>query len=278
MAQTPDTDQPPVLDMSVLNQPCAWNCVATGYADVIAAHLAHYSADAIAMAKLTADDLVLDVATGPGTLSRQAARITTVHAIDFSQEMLQELRQRATLQELDRLHLQHADGQALPFEDDTFDAGFSMFGLFMFPDRAKGFAELARVIRPGGRAVVASWQPRETIPAFSIIGQEVAQIADIPITAGVQPLAHADVFKTEMSAAGFDVTVHAVTHTWQAPSLDHLWAELERSHVVLCQCAQQMPAPQYADLRRHIRAKLEEALGTGPQNIAMPAWMAFGQL
>lgn len=84
-----------------------------------------------------------------------------VDAVDFSSAMLDTLRARAD--GLDHVHLHEADGQALPFPDGIYDAGFSMFGLMFFPDRARGWAGLRRVLRPGGRAVVASWHPLDQI-------------------------------------------------------------------------------------------------------------------
>src|SRR5690606_428378 len=67
----------------------------------IAAHAGRYAADALRLANISARDEVLDVATGPGSLALQAARITRVHALDFSAQMLEALRQRADTQQLE---------------------------------------------------------------------------------------------------------------------------------------------------------------------------------
>ncbi|MFX7996903.1 class I SAM-dependent methyltransferase, partial [Acinetobacter baumannii] len=50
------------------------------------------------------------------------------------------------------------DGQALALPDGGFDAVVSIFGVIMFPDWRKGLAEMARVTRPGGWGIVATWQ------------------------------------------------------------------------------------------------------------------------
>jgi len=47
-----------------------------------------------------------------------------------------------------------ADGQALPFQSDTFDAVICQLGLQFFPDSVRGLAEFRRVLRPGCRASV----------------------------------------------------------------------------------------------------------------------------
>lgn len=53
------------------------------------------------------------------------------------------------------------DGQALDFPSDGFDAAFSIFGVMLFPDWRAGLRELHRVVRPGGRVVLATWGREE---------------------------------------------------------------------------------------------------------------------
>ena len=97
-------------------------------------------------------------------------------------------------------------------------------------------------------------------------------MADFP----EQPLAEAAVLKAEMSAAGFEVTVHPTLHVWSSPSLDTLWEGLKRAHVALGVAREQLSSRRFDDLLRRTRARLEDELGTGPQEIEMPAWLALG--
>lgn len=264
------------LDLGALNHSTSWDQVASGYASFIADHLGRYAADALRLAQISERDEVLDVATGPGTLALQAARITKVHALDFSAQMLDTLLGRADAQQRENLTVQQGDGQALPYADASFDAAFSMFGLFMFPDRARGFAELARVLRPGGRAVVASWQPQDRIVAFTTINAELAKEVAKPSSGG-QPLADPAVLIAEMHAAGFEVEIHPVVHVLESPSLDALWDGLTRSHVALAIARDQLAPSRFDDLLARIRARLERELGTGRQEVAMPAWLGLGR-
>ena len=272
------------LDLSGLLQPPAWDRVAEGYASYVLEAFGAFSADALRLAGVGDNDDVIDIAAGPGTLALQAARAAgTVTALDFSAGMLAQLRSRADDAQLARLTLVQGDGQALPFADASFDAGFSMFGLFMFPDRARGFAELRRVLRPGGRAVVATWQPQEAVPAFTILHREMARYAGghheppqhlhpdgegdpvatkSPPKKG-PPLSDPDELRAEMEAAGFRVEVHPSVHGWTSPSLDELWSGLERSHVGLAAARDQLSASDYETLRRRIRDALAAELGKG---------------
>lgn len=263
-SQSPPT-APTDLDLAAIGQPSAWDSVAVGYAGYIAEHLARYAVDALRLAAVDEHDQILDVATGPGTLALEAARIAKqVHALDFSAGMLDALRERADEQQRARLHLQQGDGQALPYAEHSFDAVFSMFGLIMFPDRAKGFAELARVLRPGGRAVVGSWQPQDNIHAFMAINAELAAESAVSRPGGPPPLSDPAVFEAEMRAAGFEVEIHAVVHVLDRPSLDALWDGIRRSHVALEIARAQLEPARYDALLARIRARLERELGVGP--------------
>lgn len=53
------------------------------------------------------------------------------------------------------------DGMNLVFPDDAFDAALSVFGVILFPDAARGLAEMRRVVRRGGRVAVVTWTQPE---------------------------------------------------------------------------------------------------------------------
>jgi ubiquinone/menaquinone biosynthesis C-methylase UbiE/uncharacterized protein YbaR (Trm112 family) len=78
-----------------------------------------------------------------------------VYAADLSREMVSVGRNRLERANADfsRLRLFVADAVRLPFPDNFFDAAFHFGGLNLFPDIALGLAELARVVKPGGRVV-----------------------------------------------------------------------------------------------------------------------------
>ena len=93
---------------------------------------------------------VLDVATGTGDLAIEAAaRGAEVIGSDFSEGMLERARLKAPA-----IRFEQADALALPYPDDAFDAATVGFGARNFADLGRGLAEMARVVRPGGRVVV----------------------------------------------------------------------------------------------------------------------------
>lgn len=98
---------------------------------------------------------VLETAAGTGVVTRElAARLPAARivATDLNAPMLDV----ASSMTHDRVQWQPADAHALPFPDRTFDAVACQFGV-MFFDRARAHAEARRVLRPGGRIVLATW-------------------------------------------------------------------------------------------------------------------------
>ena len=171
-----------------------------------------------------------------------------------------------------------ADGQALPFEDATFDAVFSMFGLIFFPDRAAGFREALRVLTPGGRAVVSSWAPLDGIPLLAACFGALADLLPwFGSREGGLPLGDPTDFRDEMAAAGFDpVIVHTIEHRTEAASVRDFWASSARSSAPLVVLRQQLEADAWADLGEAVVARLEREFGTGPVAMAWPAHLGVG--
>jgi demethylmenaquinone methyltransferase/2-methoxy-6-polyprenyl-1,4-benzoquinol methylase len=105
------------------------------------------------LARLGSGDRALDVATGTGDLAielqRRVGPSGEVVGSDFSDGMLHIAREKTA-----DVRWDWADAQALPYADDDFAAATVGFGARNFGDLDKGLAEMARVVRPGGRVVV----------------------------------------------------------------------------------------------------------------------------
>lgn len=105
------------------------------------------------LANVAPGDRVLDLATGTGDLAIElAGRVGPdgeVVGADFSEEMLERAREKAP-----GLRFEWANALDLPYGDDAFAAATVGFGARNFADLDRGLAEMARVVRPGGRVVV----------------------------------------------------------------------------------------------------------------------------
>jgi SAM-dependent methyltransferase len=109
----------------------------------------------IEAAHLTGDECALDVGCGPGhTALALAPRVASVVGIDLSEAMLEQARGLAAARGLANLEFRRADVERLPFEDGSFDVVASRQSAHHYADIAAAVAELARVLRPGGRLLV----------------------------------------------------------------------------------------------------------------------------
>jgi demethylmenaquinone methyltransferase/2-methoxy-6-polyprenyl-1,4-benzoquinol methylase len=100
---------------------------------------------------------ILDIATGTGDFAIAAAKLNPekIVGIDLSEGMLKVGRQKIEKRGLSHLiELQKADSEALPFDNNTFDAAIVAFGVRNFENLEKGLAEIYRVLRPGGAFIV----------------------------------------------------------------------------------------------------------------------------
>jgi demethylmenaquinone methyltransferase/2-methoxy-6-polyprenyl-1,4-benzoquinol methylase len=115
---------------------------------------------AVDVAQVGPGSRVLDVATGTGDLALELARRVApggeVVGSDFSEAMLARARAKAATADTRGLvpSFEWADALELPYGEDSFDAATVGFGVRNFSDLGQGLAELARVVRPGGRVVI----------------------------------------------------------------------------------------------------------------------------
>ncbi|NMO22618.1 class I SAM-dependent methyltransferase [Pyxidicoccus fallax] len=267
---------------SPLAVPEPWDLVAPEYVRELMPVFETFSRDALARADVGQGTRVVDVAAGPGTLALLAAeRGARVTAVDFSARMIGALREHAAARRLEIESLV-GDGMAMALPDRAFDAAFSMFGLMFFPDRARGFRELHRVLVPAGRAVVSSWVPMERSPAMNVVYKSFAEL----MTAngggggaprdGMMPLSDPETCRREMAGAGFvDVAVHEVSADARYASTAALVDAMARSSapVVL---ARKALGEKWGGFERAFLEKVTAELGTGPQVCTFNAYLTVG--
>lgn len=111
--------------------------------------------------------LVLDIATGTADFALETLRLNPdkIIGVDISEGMMAVGREKIAKRGLsDKIQLQYGDSENLPFEDNTFDAITVAFGVRNFENLSKGLAEMNRVLKPGGIAVVLEFSKPRSFP------------------------------------------------------------------------------------------------------------------
>jgi ubiquinone/menaquinone biosynthesis C-methylase UbiE len=128
--------------------------------------IASAGAKAVEAAGVAEGDEVLDVACGSGNATIPAALTgAKVTGLDITPELLEAGRANAAQAGVE-IDWVEGDAEQLPFEEESFDAVISVFGCMFAPDHRATAAELARVLRPGGRMAVCAWTPDGNIGQF----------------------------------------------------------------------------------------------------------------
>ena len=106
---------------------------------------------------------ILDVATGTGWAARRiAARGASVIGIDLASDLIEAARTYAADARLP-IAFQIGDAEALPFEDQSFDAVISTCGVMFVSQPELAAAELARICKKGGRVGLTTWPADGTV-------------------------------------------------------------------------------------------------------------------
>lgn len=120
---------------------------------------------------------VLEVAAGSGVATRAMAAglapSVSLTATDLNQPMIDHAVSIGTARPVT---WQAADVMDLPFEDETFDAVVCQFGVMFFPDPVAAYAEVARVLRPGGVFVFSVWDRIENNEFADVVTRAVATL------------------------------------------------------------------------------------------------------
>lgn len=264
----------------MLARPSTWDRVSSGYDAEVRPMFETFAAKALELAGVRAGMHIVDIAAGPGTLVALATETgAAVTAVDFSPAMIERLQRRQAEAGWAGVHAVVGNGMDLPHDDATFDAAFSMFGLMFFTDRARGFAEMHRVLRPGGTGVVSSWVPMSQVPVFSTTMALLSEALPDLLPAKPLPpvLNDADACRSEMAAAGFeDVQVIEHSTTFEAPDMETMVDSFLRTNAIVAHLAATTP-DRWPLAEVHLRQGLAKMFGTGPQSMTMTALISAGK-
>lgn len=151
-------------------------------------------------------EALLDIACGPGTVTKAAARRIgdggIVVGTDVSPEMLDVA--RASTPASARVRYERASADSLPFGPAEFDAITVQQGMQFFPDRPAAIAEMFRVLRSGGRAGMSVWAIDDA-PFFAIVRDVLGKAVPAVISALDRPLVDRATLQVELAAGGFEV-------------------------------------------------------------------------
>ena len=129
----------------------------------IAARFAPVSDQLASLLQPQPGERVLDLATGTGEVALRLSKAgADVTAIDIAEPMLEKARRRAE-EEGASIQFDLGNIEYLPYDDGAFDVAISNFGLVFAPDHANVAAEVARVLRPGGRLGFSAWKPNSKL-------------------------------------------------------------------------------------------------------------------
>ena len=164
---------------------------------------------------------ILELAAGTGVLTRvlvSEAESSETVATDFNAAMV-DLGRRQVPQATWR----QADAMELPFDDGAFDLVACQFGVMFFPDKPAAFAEVSRILAPGGTLMFNTWASLESHQFQASLVAALTRVfpEDPPTFIAAVPHGYADpdVVLNDLRAGGFGhVTVETVTLEGRASS------------------------------------------------------------
>jgi SAM-dependent methyltransferase len=246
-----------------------WNSVASGwaanagYADARGAAVTRTLFELAAPAE---GDRVLELAAGAGGVGLAAATVVGPHGevviSDVAPNMTAIAARRAEERGLANVTTRDLDLEAIDEPDESFDVVLCREGLMLVPDPRLAAREIRRVLRPGGRAAVAVWGPRERNPwlgiVFDAVGAQLGAQVPPPGVPGPFSLADVGLVHDVLAGAGLDdVEVREVDVPCEAASVDEWWGRTTALAGPLADRLHVLPEPARAALVERASAAAE---------------------
>jgi len=212
-------------------------------------------------APVASGDHVLDVGCGTGALTMAAAAHALpagrVVGLDASESMLRVARRKSS-----DVQWVHGRAEMLPFEDAMFDKVLSQFALMLFERPADAIAQMWRVLRPGGRLLLAVPDQLDRSPGYRVLTERLAQLFGSEIADAMRApfaLGDPDRLRSPFVEAGrVDVEI-ATLH--EPVRFDSVEAMLRAEHACIWTLGSRLDGDQFARLLDHARRDLASFVG-----------------
>jgi SAM-dependent methyltransferase len=183
-----------------------------------------------------------------------------VEAIDPSPGQLAYARERLAGRPV---RFEQGSATALPYADGSVDAAMMALVLFFVPEPARGVAEMARVVAPGGIVAAYAWDLAGGGFPIAVIHDEMRAMG---ISVPAPPSADAarrEMMEALWSGAGLaDVALRSITVTRRFPDFETFWRTSVQGPAMSAAMAE-MPAEVAEALRQRVRARLPDEAGGG---------------
>ena len=170
---------------------------------------------------------ILDIATGTGWTARNVARGgAQVTGVDIADDLLAAARQLSA-HVTPAIEFRHADAEALPFDAASFDGAISTFGIMFAGDHVQAASEAARVCRPGGRLILATWVPDPDGYVTTFFGVVGKYSSAPPPTASPMDWGRTERV-SELLGEHFDLIFESRDSMLYSPSSEDVWEEYQK--------------------------------------------------
>lgn len=197
-----------------------WDTGGKGY-DNISLSISDGIEHAIARLDPKTGEKVLDVATGTGWAARSIAkRGAEVEGVDFGKDLI-EAAKKYSEKEGNGITFRTGDAEDLAYEDQSFDAVISTFGVMFVSNPEAAAKELARVTKKGGRVALTTWTPDSTIAGMFKV---MKPYMNIPATPPPSPFAWGDRNRIkELLGEYFDLKFETGVTYFRQPNGEAAW-------------------------------------------------------
>jgi SAM-dependent methyltransferase len=212
-------------------------------------------------------DRVLELAAGPGETGflvlpgiQPAGELIST---DGAPEMVEAARRRADELGLTGVRFGVENAAAVSLPDNDVDRVVCRFGIMLVPDMGAVAAEIARVLRPGGTAVLAVWASTSVNPWMTAPGKAALELGymeppdhDAP---GPFRLSDPERLRAVVASGGLRIeAIEEVPVSWVAGSLDEWWETTRDTSRMLTLLTERLSSEEIAGLRTRAEHHLGE--------------------